>query len=152
MAFTATELHAIHLHSFLSDYACRVLIEGDNMVNFLQMKLQGSSLLTRHTTIVHIQTASAVSSCNTTEYLFSHDVTQPWGQQLPFNCPGCKCIRRWNPKKSTAKDVDAVHKCGTANCSTKHTTKKLKGVELFCKDVGQGVWFAKLLKLPKLST
>ena len=107
MAFTATELHAIHLHSFLSDYACHVLIKGDNMVNFLQMKLQGSNLLARHTTIVHIQTASTVSSCKAMEYLFSHDVTQPWGQQLPFNCPGCKCIRHWNLKKSMAKDLVA---------------------------------------------
>jgi hypothetical protein len=41
-----------------------------------------------------------------TSYTFFHDNKRPWGNALPYQCPGCRCIRTWQRTTSNLSSPD----------------------------------------------
>ncbi|KAG1873421.1 hypothetical protein C8R48DRAFT_769860 [Suillus tomentosus] len=115
-AFSAEKFHACLTSAFITAYAERVLIEGFEVHEVIQDLLSVSPRLGAHTSIVHFHVANSFRRRNPTiveytkglqvrdpsqvlitvsSYTSFHKTNRPFGNPLPYQCAGCKCVRPW---------------------------------------------------------
>ena len=66
-----------------------VIINGYSFTSALEHTLRQCLTLGRHTNIIHLH------SQGVTRYIWAHRDYQPWGQQLPLQCPHCGILDPW---------------------------------------------------------
>ncbi|KAG1758868.1 hypothetical protein EDD22DRAFT_908473 [Suillus occidentalis] len=142
-AFTAEKFHACLTSAFITAYAERVLIEGFEVQEVIRDLLLVSPRLGAHTSIVHFHVANAFRRRNPTileytkgltqqvrdpsqasmtvsNYTFFHKTNRPFGDPLPYQCAGCKCVRPWECVSSEPQES----RFACQNCHHTITFKK----------------------------
>ena len=95
LAFGAVAVQAALSVPFFIAFVHKVYIEGSRFDRTHIGELLASSVyLARHTTVV-IMTRGVAGSQGTldvAEYVWAHPTIQPWGHELPLQCPSCGAL------------------------------------------------------------
>jgi hypothetical protein len=109
LAFDAENLLGVNLVDVLFKITQRVVVLGFEFKQALESTLKSADDLGMHTNVIHL------SSAGTCKYLWAQKDSQPWGQRLPLQCPGCGVFKSWAMVYSSDTKSYSVQ-CKNAAC------------------------------------
>ena len=95
LAFAAVAVQAALSVPFFIAFVHKVYIEGARLDRTHIGELLASSVyLARHTSVVIMVRQGSASLCalDVAEYIWAHPTIQPWGHELPLQCPSCGAL------------------------------------------------------------
>jgi hypothetical protein len=143
VAFDAPAFHPIFATTFIQNFFFYIIIEGRRFNDTIGLLLSGLPL-SRHTGIVRFWThSSAVKKCT---LKWAHRRTQPWGEQVPYQCSNCGRIQAWDQKsKAPATELHGgvTMRCSHGQCTQSLTFDPPSPDDLFkALKQPEGVWVA----------
>ncbi|KAG2109001.1 uncharacterized protein F5147DRAFT_773337 [Suillus discolor] len=127
-AFGAEGLHVCLTMPFIAAYVERILVEGFLVQEVMTSLLAVCPRLTMHASIIHIHVMNALrrrlptiveynkgvmhiddkASIIVSTYTFFDKNQRPWGNALPLQCSGCKCLHQWKRISPSLSDNGSV--------------------------------------------
>jgi hypothetical protein len=145
-AFDAPSFHPIYASTFLQNFFQYIVIEGRTFDSAIEQLLNTTGL-SHHSGIMRFWTCeSQVKECL---LKWAHSRTRPWGQQVPYQCPTCKCIQSWDQKGQGASSElgrDVTMQCSykdeQGRCSQCLTFSRPASLPFKPIKLTEGVWMA----------
>lgn len=136
-----------------------VVIHGFDFTHALEHVLKESAHLGMHTGVVHFSLGDQgdANVLEVVKYVWAHRDYQPWGVELPMQCPQCGAVQKWASVQT--RDGGYMYECvyprcgydGNARRAWPHTmtVERPKGATLLKSNGGQGGWMrASVCELP----
>lgn len=152
-AFGAKLFHACLTIPLVTTYVRRVLIEGFEVQEVIFDLLKACPRLAMHSSIIHMHSPTAfrrrqptmveyhqgvkhvptaTASMTTSTYTFFQDFTRPFGNNLPYQCSNCMCVRSW--KHVVSRPPSAPNQssfiCRNESCRRTLTYTRPEGSEI----------------------
>jgi hypothetical protein len=109
LAFDAENLLGVNLVDLLFKVTQRVIVRGFEFKQALEFTLKCTDDLGMHSNILHL------SSAGVCKYIWAQKDSQPWGQRLSLQCPGCGVFNSWVMVYLSATKAYSVQ-CKNAAC------------------------------------
>ena len=150
LAFDALCLQTINITEALVRVTKLVMIHGFDFTHSLEHVLMESMYLGMHTGIVHFSLGDQEDTniSKVIKYVWVHHDYQPWGMELPMQCPQCGTVQKWASMQT--RDGGYMYECvyrrcgydGNARRAWSHmmTVEHPKGATLLKLNGGQGGW------------
>ena len=150
LAFDAPHLQTVIIMEALVRVTTLVVIHGFDFTHSLGHVLRESTYLGMHTGIVHFSLGDQenVNISKVIKYVWAHCNYQPWGMELPMQCPQCGTVQKWASVQT--EDGGYMYECVYWRCGYNGNTRQAwlhtmtvehpKGATLLKLNGGQGGW------------
>ncbi|KIM68325.1 hypothetical protein SCLCIDRAFT_106235 [Scleroderma citrinum Foug A] len=97
LAFDAPHLQTVNITEALVRVTKSDVIHGFDFTHSLEHVLRESAYLGMHTGIVHFSLGNQEDTniSKVVKYVWAHHDYQPWGVELPMQCPQCGTGQKW---------------------------------------------------------
>ncbi|KAG8212830.1 hypothetical protein J3R82DRAFT_11128 [Butyriboletus roseoflavus] len=114
VAFDACCFHPSIAWAFLVTLTDLVVLQGHTFPDAVPVTLEQSNNLNRYSRVYVLLLSQDRKIINTARYLWLHRDYQPWGKDVPMQCPKCGAPQeRWS---QTAKHGGYEFKCRNPHC------------------------------------